>query len=176
MKTVEYIRLAGKNRSSTADGPGIRYVVYGQGCVLNCPDCHNPETHDLNGGTAVDISDVVYEISSDPVLDGVTFSGGEPFCQVSAFARLADRIRDACRQMHIICYSGYTFEELYADPAALPLLQRIDLLVDGRYNQNAPTHVVDITKPRRRFRGSSNQRVINVKESLKCGKPIETDF
>jgi len=159
------IRIAGIVKNSIVDGPGLRYTIFAQGCLLNCPDCHNPQTHDLNGGQLRDITEIAEEIKSDPMLDGVTFSGGEPFGQPSAFVSLADLIPDR----HIICYSGYTFEELYAEPQNHELLKRIDVLVDGRF-------VAAQRSMRAKFKGSVNQRVINCKESVKVGKAIEFDF
>jgi anaerobic ribonucleoside-triphosphate reductase activating protein len=156
------IRISGLVRNSIVDGPGIRFAVFGQGCPLKCPDCHNPETHDFFGGELVDISAIVGEIKGDPLLDGVTFTGGEPFAQVAAFAEIAEQIPEC----HIICYSGYTFEELYGNPETLTLLSKIDVLVDGRF-ENALKQFDE------RFKGSTNQRAIDVSESIKRGKAIE---
>ena len=93
-------------KNSIVDGPGIRYTVFAQGCPLKCEDCHNPHTHDFFGGELVDIAQIAEEIHKDPLLDGVTFSGGEPFAQAKEFAQLADLIATH----HVCCYSGYTFE------------------------------------------------------------------
>jgi anaerobic ribonucleoside-triphosphate reductase activating protein len=157
------IRISGIVKNSIVDGPGLRFVLFGQGCPLKCPDCHNPGTHDFFGGEIAEITDIVRQIRSDPLLDGVTFSGGEPFAQIEAFAALASEIPD----LHIICYSGYTFEELYARPETHTLLKLIDVLVDGRF-QNS------LKQSDERFKGSANQRAINVKESFRHGVAIET--
>jgi anaerobic ribonucleoside-triphosphate reductase activating protein len=158
------VRVSGIVKNSIVDGPGIRYAIFGQGCPLKCPNCHNPDTHDFFGGEMMNISDIVREIESDPLLQGVTFSGGEPFAQAEAFAELAGRIP----QQHIICYSGYTFEELLARPETHELLTKIEVLVDGRFESALRQNL------QQRFRGSANQRAIDVKESLKHGKAIET--
>ncbi|MCL1789181.1 MAG: anaerobic ribonucleoside-triphosphate reductase activating protein [Oscillospiraceae bacterium] len=159
------IRISGIVKNSIVDGTGIRYVVFGQGCPLKCEGCHNPDTHDFNGGKLVDILLIAAEIREDPLLDGVTFSGGEPFAQTEAFAALAD----AVEEYNIFCYTGYTFEELYDNPETHTLLGKIDVLVDGRFNKNQRTLL-------QKFRGSGNQRAIDAKESVKCGKAIEIDL
>jgi anaerobic ribonucleoside-triphosphate reductase activating protein len=159
------LRTAGIVKNSIVDGPGIRYTVFAQGCPLSCPDCHNPQTHDMNGGELRDIHAIAEEIRRDPLLDGVTFSGGEPFVQARVFAELAELIKER----HIICYTGYTFEELYRDEKNHLLLERIDVLVDGRFETNRRSL-------KAKFKGSVNQRVIDCKESVKRGKAIEFDF
>jgi anaerobic ribonucleoside-triphosphate reductase activating protein len=159
------IRIAGVVRNSFVDGPGIRYTVFAQGCPHNCKDCHNLHTHDFSGGSVTETEKIAGEIKKDPLLDGVTFSGGEPFCQIEAFIELADLLAD----YHVICYTGYTFEELYEKPDARELLKRINLLIDGRFE--ASKRSVEL-----KFRGSANQRVIDSKESVKCGKVVETSL
>jgi anaerobic ribonucleoside-triphosphate reductase activating protein len=156
------IRIAGLVKNSIVDGPGIRYVVFGQGCPLKCKDCHNPHTHDFFGGELRGIADIATEIHRDPLLDGVTFTGGEPFAQAEAFAQLAELIPNH----HIICYSGYTFEELYAQPQMHILLRKIDVLVDGRFENSLKQYNV-------RFKGSTNQRAIDIKESFINGTATE---
>jgi anaerobic ribonucleoside-triphosphate reductase activating protein len=159
------IRIAGIVRNSIVDGTGFRYTIFAQGCPLNCPNCHNPDTHDPNGGTLMKIEEIADEIRKDPLLDGVTFTGGEPFAQVGEFARLAELIAD----YNIICYSGYTFEELFNDCGKRELLEKVNVLIDGRYEQSQ--RVLKL-----KFRGSKNQRVIDCKESVRCGKVIEYKF
>jgi len=159
------IRIAGIVKNSIVDGPGIRYTVFAQGCVLNCPKCHNPQTHDPNGGELRDVTEIADEIKKDPLLDGVTFSGGEPFMQTAALAKLAELILEK----HIICYTGYTFEELYKTQENHELLNMIDVLIDGRFENKQRSL-------KARFKGSANQRVINCKESVRVGKAIEFDF
>lgn len=162
------IRISGIVKNSIVDGPGIRYVVFGQGCPHKCEGCHNPDTHDFFGGSLVDISDIAEEIKKDPLLDGVTFSGGEPFVQAKEFARLAELLPG----YNIICYTGYTFEELYSSglhETARVLLDKIDVLVDGRFEKSGQSFEL-------KFKGSGNQRAINAKESVKIGKAIEIDW
>ena len=156
------IQIAGIVKNSIVDGPGIRYTVFGQGCPLKCKGCHNPHTHDFNGGESVDISTIAQQIAQDPLLDGVTFSGGEPFVQAEAFAALA-KLLD---KRHIICYTGYTFEELLQQSDARNLLKSIDVLIDGRFSDENKSLTL-------KFKGSKNQRTIDSKESIKRGKVIE---
>jgi anaerobic ribonucleoside-triphosphate reductase activating protein len=155
------IRIAGIVRNSYVDGPGIRYTIFAQGCPHHCEDCHNPHTHDFSGGKKTDVLQITKEIRSDPLLSGVTFSGGEPFAQLSMFTDLAEQISD----YNIICYTGYTFEELYENPSTHTLLRLIDVLVDGRFEKNRKSFGL-------KFRGSTNQRVIDSKESLRLGKVV----
>ncbi|MCL2070779.1 MAG: anaerobic ribonucleoside-triphosphate reductase activating protein [Oscillospiraceae bacterium] len=161
------IRVAGIVKNSIVDGPGIRYVVFAQGCRFKCKGCHNSHTHDKLGGLSVDVQQIAAEIKSDPLLDGVTFSGGEPFEQAVVFANLAALISEL--GLNIICYTGYTFEELYENPDMHMLLNKVDVLVDGRFELNRKN-------PRLKFRGSDNQRVIDVKESFKCEKAVEINW
>ncbi|MCL2035832.1 MAG: anaerobic ribonucleoside-triphosphate reductase activating protein [Oscillospiraceae bacterium] len=156
------IKIAGIVKNSIVDGRGIRYVVFAQGCPHKCENCHNPHTHDFSGGEWRDVSQLADEIRRDPLLDGVTFSGGEPFFQAEMFAVLAEQIHNC----HIICYSGYTFEELYQEEKNHNLLKRIDVLIDGRFIESEKS--MDL-----QFKGSRNQRTLNSKESLKFGKAIE---
>jgi len=159
------IRIAGTVKNSITDGPGYRYVIFAQGCPHNCPGCHNPHTHAFGGGELTDTGELAADIKKDPLLGGVTFSGGEPFEQAEAFAELAELLGDT----HIICYTGYTFEELYAKPESRELLRRIDVLIDGRFDINQKSYDL-------KFKGSANQRVLDSKESVRIGKAVETAF
>ncbi|MDR0222526.1 MAG: anaerobic ribonucleoside-triphosphate reductase activating protein [Oscillospiraceae bacterium] len=158
------IRISGVARNSVVDGPGIRYVVFAQGCPFDCEGCHNPQTHDFDGGELTDTEIIAGEIKKDPLLSGATFSGGEPFAQAKAFIDLAKRLGGA----NIVCYTGYTFEELYRSdkPETRELLSLIDVLVDGRFDKSKKSLEL-------KFRGSANQRAIDSKESVKRGKAIE---
>ncbi|MCL1866255.1 MAG: anaerobic ribonucleoside-triphosphate reductase activating protein [Oscillospiraceae bacterium] len=175
------IKIAGIVRNSVVDGPGIRFVVFAQGCPLKCPDCHNPNTHDPNGGKWKEVAEIAEEISKDPLLCGVTFSGGEPFAQAQAFAELAGLLSKKAKQgdfagfknPRIVCYSGYTFEELYKNPEKRALLSEIDVLIDGRFKREEKINLSDKTT---RFRGSGNQRAIDCKESVKRGETVEVVF
>ena len=104
------IRLFGVARESIVDGPGIRYVLFTQGCPHGCPGCHNPQTHDFNGGKVVDTALLLADIRKNPFVKAVTFSGGEPFAQPLALAELASALKE--QGYHLMSYSGYTFEQL----------------------------------------------------------------
>ena len=155
------IRLAGVIRESIVDGPGIRFVVFAQGCPHGCPGCHNPQTHDFNGGYPCTIDKILKAIDENPLLRGVTFSGGDPVCQPAGFWALAKEVKKRC--LDIVMYSGYTFEELCEMASHNEdldgLLHQVDYLIDGHYEEN----LRDLTLP---FRGSSNQRMIDLKPSL----------
>ena len=158
------IRLFGTANDSIVDGPGIRFAVFVQGCPHNCPECHNPSSHDFNGGYLKDIDELADEIKKNPLLDGVTFSGGEPFCSAKELCELADKL-----SMHIVCYTGYLFEDLINGATDenmwMELLNRIDILIDGPFIAENKSY--DLL-----FKGSSNQRLIDVKQSLAVKKPI----
>ena len=158
------IRVAGFENDSIVDGPGFRLAVFTQGCPHHCPGCHNPETHPFDGGQEVDTERIVKAMREDILLDGLTLSGGEPFCQPEPCAELA-------RQAHALglnvwSYSGFTFEQLLERPEVLPLLKETDVLVDGRF-------VLEQRTLELRFRGSKNQRLIDVKRSLEAGEAVE---
>ncbi len=154
MKTL---RIAGITEESTVDGPGIRYVIFMQGCTHNCSGCHNPQTHDLKGGEEADAMEIFDAICENPLIRGVTFSGGEPLLQIEALLPLARKLHE--NDYHIMLYSGYTFEEIRSLPHAEDLLENIDLLVDGPFILAQKSETLA-------FRGSSNQRIINVPFSL----------
>lgn len=158
-KNNKTIRIAGFNKNSIVDGKGIRYTVYVQGCSHNCKGCHNPETHDFNGGTEIPIENIVSDIKKNKYLKGVTLSGGDPFFQPIAAKEIADRVHALGKD--VWCYTGYTLEEILDsnDKDKIALLKSIDILVDGRFIQSQKT----LTES---FRGSSNQRLIRVKETL----------
>ena len=151
------LRLSGVISESIVDGPGFRYVVFTQGCPHGCPGCHNPQTHDFNGGTLIDPLTLLPEIDENPLLAGVTFSGGEPFCQPEALLPLAREIK--ARGLHLLIFSGYTYEQLQAmaasSEATAQLLRLCDTLIDGPYIEEQR----DLTL---QFRGSANQRVLKL--------------
>lgn len=165
------LRLAGVVDDSIVDGPGFRFVIFTQGCPHHCPGCHNPETHDFEGGYEKSCEEIMQIIASNPILKGVTFSGGEPFCQAEALCELADMIR--AKGLNIMCYTGYTFEQLMAGaqnhPEWLALLERCDVLVDGRYEEDKRSLLL-------KFRGSSNQRLLDVPASLQQGRAVEAQL
>ena len=148
------IRLAGIIFESFVDGPGVRTVIFVQGCPHNCPGCHNPQTHDTEGGYLSDTEDIICKLGCNPLISGITLSGGEPFLQPDACAEIARAARR--KGLDIWCYSGWTHEQLLEKPEAKVLLDEIDTLVDGRYMQELRT--LDIP-----FIGSSNQRIIKIR-------------
>ena len=156
-------RLAGFAGDSIVDGPGIRFTTFCQGCPHHCPGCQNPETWPFEGGFEVTPEDVVEHVKRNPLTRGVTFSGGEPFAQAAAHAELARQLKAAGYE--VASYTGYTFEQLLEeqDPAKLDLLQQLDILVDGPFRQEELSLEL-------RFRGSANQRILNVPQSLAQGK------
>lgn len=168
LKSFNCIRMAGVVRESIVDGPGLRFAVFCQGCPHGCAGCHNQETHDFDGGYDCPISRILDAVDQNPLLDGVTFSGGEPFCQPEAFYNLAVELKK--RNLHVMAYSGYTYEELLSlkNEAVDKLLSQLDLLVDGRYVAEKR----DLTLL---FRGSSNQRVIDMNETRRTGSVVQAE-
>ena len=163
-------RCAGLTPESIVDGPGLRFTVWTQGCLHKCEGCHNPQTHDMAGGFEADVDEVFAQIVSDPLLDGVTLSGGDPFYQAKPMAELAGKIRrfDGFR-LNVIAYTGFTYEELIKladdENGYLDLLKECDYLIDGRF-------VLAERSLELKFRGSRNQRFIDVQRSLAEGKVI----
>lgn len=153
------VRVCGIEPESIVDGEGIRYVVFVQGCPHRCPGCHNPESHPFDGGRVIDIEALFKEISENPLLKGVTFSGGEPFCQPEPLAELARLVHG--RGLDVTTYTGYRYEELLQmqDQGVAALLKQADILIDGPFILAEK----DLTLA---FRGSRNQRIITIK-SLK---------
>ena len=168
METVyPRLRIAGIVPESFVDGPGIRLTVFVQGCPHHCPGCHNPQTHDFEGGHFIDREDILDMIEENPLLDGITFSGGEPFSQAAGLVPLAREVKE--RGYHLMIYTGYTFERLMElspeHPELLELLSFADVLVDGPF-------ILAKRSLELKFRGSSNQRLVNVQESLSAGHVV----
>ncbi|MBQ2928318.1 MAG: anaerobic ribonucleoside-triphosphate reductase activating protein [Oscillospiraceae bacterium] len=158
--------LSGIVSDSIVDGPGIRTTIFSQGCPHHCPGCHNPETWAFGCGTQIPEEAVVEIVQSNPLCRGVTFSGGEPFAQAGSFARLAALLKE--KGYEIASYSGYTFEELLrGTPEQRELLAAIDILIDGPF-------VLAQKSLEIAFRGSRNQRILDVKKSLAAGQAVET--
>lgn len=154
------VRIAGIERHSAVNGPGIRYVLFFQGCRHRCPGCQNPDTQPEQGGTEYDTEDIINDILKTKYIDGVTFSGGDPFCQPEALTKIASRLRE--RAINIWSYTGWTFEEILAGAAGkngITALQQIDVLVDGPF-------ILKLFSTECIFRGSTNQRLIDVQKSI----------
>ncbi len=165
------IRIAGIVEESIVDGPGIRFVIFTQGCPHGCKGCHNPQTHDFNSGKDVNIDEIVNKIKEDPLLKGVTLSGGEPFMQAGKLAKLIDKLSDT--KLDIITYTGFKYEEIIKNAndenKFYKLLDRTDILIDGKFEEDKKDENL-------MYRGSSNQRAIDVELSRKSGKIIEHEF
>ena len=153
------IRIAGTVNDSYVDGPGCRYSVFTQGCPHHCPGCHNPQSHDFSGGRIVDTEEIIRQLRENPMLDGITLTGGEPFCQPEACLVLVEAAR--ALQLNVWSYSGWTFEELLygGNPARAALLRSLDVLVDGKF-------IMEERSLSLQWRGSHNQRLIDVQKSL----------
>ena len=164
------IRLdADLQTDSIVDGLGIRTVIWTQGCSHNCPACHNPSTHDFNGGDLVELDDVIYVLEQLEGQDGVTFSGGDPMFQAKQCAILAKKIHEL--GMNVWAYTGFTYEELLEKGSKdiLEFLFEIDVLIDGKFDLSKKS--LDLE-----FRGSSNQRLIDVPRSLESHEVVLLDL
>lgn len=157
------LRILDIIEDTTVDGPGFRTSIYCSGCAHACPGCHNPQSWDLNAGEQRSVEEILNIVLSDPFAD-VTFSGGDPIYQVEGFTELAKAIK-ANSQKTIWCYTGFLYENLIRHPHTRLFLQYIDVLVDGLYMQ----HLRDENLL---YRGSSNQRLIDVKASLEQHKVV----
>lgn len=162
------IRLAAYLQSdSIVDGEGIRTVIWTQGCPHHCKGCHNPETHDFQGGALVDLKEIYQEIDKLEGQTGITFSGGDPFMQPKECSLIASYAKEL--GYNIWCYTGFTFEELLTmsktKKEIMNFLKNIDVLVDGKFEIDKKSYSVI-------FAGSTNQRIIDVKESLKQKKAV----
>ena len=158
------MRIAGLARDSIVDGPGLRLTVFFQGCHHHCPGCQNPATWPFEGGEAYTVEQLVAQAKQSPLCRGVTLSGGEPFDQAAEAAALAAALKAAGYE--VAAYTGFTFEQLLTgDEARRALLEQLDVLVDGPFVQEEMSLEL-------RFRGSRNQRILNVPQSLAAGAPV----
>lgn len=165
------IRIAGITGESVVDGPGLRYVIFAQGCPHHCRGCHNPETWDPAGGREAAVEEMLAAIRANPLLQGITLSGGDPFLQAGPLGELARRAREMGKD--VITYTGYTWDQILdmaeKDEGVKSLLHNTDILVDGPYMH-------DRRDLKLVFRGSANQRVIDVKASLKANAVVLIDW
>lgn len=162
-KKVQTVRIAGSKAHSAVNGPGVRYVLFMQGCRHHCPGCQNPETHATDGGTECRIEDVISEILETRYLDGVTLSGGDPFAQPEAGVQIAKAVKEAGWNLWV--YTGWTYEQLLegcAGEEGIRMLSYIDVLVDGPFIEELRSEEI-------RWRGSTNQSLVDVQASLKQG-------
>ena len=155
------LRVAGRMAESIVDGPGLRYVLFTQGCPHHCPGCHNPESHDFAAGFSASPREIYDDIRRNPLLRGVTFSGGEPFCHAPELTPLAAALK--ARGYHLMAYTGYVWDDLIRNPACAPLLSLLDVVVDGPF-------ILAQRSLELRFRGSRNQRILDVPASLREGR------
>lgn len=158
MVSTNNIRLASDlTFDSIVDGPGLRMVVWTQGCTHNCKGCHNPQTHAIEDGKLVAIEDIIAKIEGSQLQSGLTLSGGEPFLQAQALLPIVEAAKK--KGLNIWAFSGFTFEQLQQNPIQNTLLEKLDVLVDGKFIEAKKDY-------RLHFKGSSNQRIIDVQKSL----------
>ena len=159
------MRIANTVSDSIVDGPGLRFTVFTQGCPHHCPGCHNPETHDPAGGREVSVAELEEEMGKNPLIDGLTLSGGDPFCQAAECADLARLAHE--KGLNVWTYTGYTYEKLLEQgiPGVTALLEQTDVLVDGPFLLAEKSYEA-------LFRGSTNQRLIDVKQSKAAGHVV----
>lgn len=159
------MRISGLVNDSIVDGPGLRFTVFTQGCKHNCPGCHNPGTHDFNGGYEMDVNDIISEIKKNPLLDGVTLSGGDPMFQVEESLKLAKEVKKL--GLNVMLYTGFTFERIIemakVNPSYKEILNYLDYLVDGPF-------ILKLRDLSLQFRGSQNQRIIDVPHYLQTNE------
>lgn len=164
---MQSVKIAGAKKHSSVNGPGVRYVLFMQGCSHHCPGCQNPETHDISEGVEMEVEEVVSDILATRYLDGLTLSGGDPLFQPEASFEIARRVKES--GLDIWMYTGWTFEQIMdgkAGQKAKEVLSFIDVLVDGPYVEALRSEDVI-------WRGSTNQHLVDVKKSLEQGHRVE---
>lgn len=165
------VNVAGIVRESIVDGPGFRFVIFCQGCPHGCKACHNPDTHAFKENKLIGVDELFESIMKPRLGKGVTFSGGEPFCQAAPFAKLGEKLK--AEGIDILIFTGYEYEELIKmakyNESIMRLIKTADYIVDGRYKEE----LRDLSL---KFRGSSNQRIIDVKKTLEACKIVEAEF
>ena len=163
------MKISGIVEESIVDGPGVRFTIFFQGCTHNCYKCHNPNTHDINKGKEISVDQLICNIKELPYIDGVTLSGGDPLMQIEECVELCKKIKQL--NLNIMVYTGYTYETLLkmSNPKYQELLKYIDYLVDGPFIYS----LLDLTL---KYKGSSNQRIIDIKETKKNNKIVIADL
>ena len=161
------IRIAGTVNDSVVDGPGIRFTVFTQGCPHNCKGCHNLGTHSYDGGHFVDTDDLIGKMKKNPLCSGLTVSGGEPFVQCESVGELCRAAKE--NGYNVIVYTGYRWEELLKDKNRFSVLEYVDYVIDGEFKEELKSLNV-------KFRGSTNQRIVNVKKSIEQGICVEEEI
>jgi len=167
------MKIAGFYDESISNGLGWRAVLFVSGCPHHCKGCHNKEAQDFNYGTEFNKNEIIDRIKSNSIIKGITISGGEPLCKenVKEVCEFIKEVKKVKPDFNVWCYSGYTFDELIQrnDENTNNALKEIDVLVDGEF-------VLEKKDPTLKFRGSKNQRILNLKESLKCHKLVELNI
>lgn len=160
------LRISGLVEDSIVDGPGLRLAIFTQGCYHHCPGCHNEQTHDPSGGYEISIDEIQSIFLKSPLYQGVTFSGGEPLLQPKSLTVIANFIHQ--QNKNVWMYSGYTWEEIFSmkkiRPEIASLIDAVDILVDGLF-------LLEQCDRTLLFRGSKNQRIIDVQASLQQDDP-----
>ena len=157
------IRIAGIIEESFVDGEGVRFAIFVQGCPHKCKGCHNPETHNFGGGKILNTEKIISDFAKSPLIIGITLTGGEPLCQIDAVTELAKAAKNF--GLNVWCYTGFTYEDLFSNDKIKHFLNYVDVLVDGKFIESQR----DLNLS---FRGSTNQRLIDVTESLSKNKII----
>jgi anaerobic ribonucleoside-triphosphate reductase activating protein len=163
------MNICGYYPESINEGSGIRAVIFISGCRHYCPGCFNAASWNFNYGNQFDSAEqqrIISEIQSNPLIDGITLCGGDPFFSASELVPFVEKFRSACPDLDVWAYSGFTYEEIVNDAGMKQLLEQCDVIIDGRFMEKYK----DLTL---QFRGSRNQRIINVKRSLESGDVIE---
>lgn len=165
------IKLAGLVADSIVDGPGFRFTIFTQGCPHNCEGCHNPQTHDFSGGRYADCDKIIEKIQQNKLTAGVTFSGGEPFCQPEPCAYTAKKLK--ALGYHLMAFTGYEFEQLLEmsekNNHIEEFLGCLDIIIDGKFDLNKRSLEL-------KYKGSTNQRTIDVRASIKQGRAVEIEI
>lgn len=165
------INIAGIEAESVVDGEGWRFAIFTQGCKHHCKNCHNPQTWDMCGGTQMSIDglvDTIEEAFKENILmDGVTLTGGDPLYQPDATFSLCKKLKDL--DINIWLYTGFTYEEITKDEKLMSIMKYIDVLVDGPFIESLKSLELE-------YRGSSNQRILDMKKTLESGKPEQLNL